>query len=35
MRSKARFLSMAWPPQVRIALAANALAFSITVNWAA
>ena len=30
-----RFLSMAWPPQVRMALAASALAFSITVNCAA
>ena len=32
---QARFLSMAWPPQVRMALAASALAFSITVNCAA
>src|SRR5215831_15438166 len=35
MRSSGRFFSMAWPPQVRIALTASALAFSITVYCAA
>ena len=35
MRSSGRVLSIAWPPQVRTALAAMAAAFSITVFCAA
>jgi hypothetical protein len=35
MRSSGRLFSIAWPPQVRMALTASALAFSITVCCAA